>query len=135
MLSETGLKALLALVIPVLPETPVAKGARWSSSVELPLQPIKLSSTFKDELRSLDDGNARVVAALETTVHPEPKTPLTVALKKQSGNRDAVLDTKTGRVTASTTQQKLDLTLGFMNREIEQAVVIEIQLTLLPRGE
>ncbi len=134
-LTETGLKTLLALVIPVFPEKPVAKGAAWSTAVDLTVPPLKLTSAFKDELMSLDDDKAKIVAAIETTVHLEPKAPLTVEVKKQSGSRDATFDTKTGRVTASTTQQKLNLTLGFMNPEIEQAVAIETQLTLVPRGE
>jgi hypothetical protein len=131
-LSEKGLKNLFAQVIPPLPEEPVEKNARWTTSLDLPVKPMKMSLTFKDTLAARDDATARFDAEIVTTIEPEPDTPFKVTVKKQSGSRTATLDTKAGRMTGSAIKQTIELGLEFMNREIEQVIALDEQMKLIP---
>ena len=131
-LSEKGLMNLFAQLLPVLPEKAVDKGATWSTDLELPVPPMRLSLSYKEDLAAIDDATARVDAAIHTTIKPDPDAPFTVDVKKQSGNRSVTLDTKNGRVTTSTVTQSVELTLGFMNREIEQVISLEEHMKLVP---
>ncbi len=131
-LSEKGLKNVFAQVVPVLPEKPVSKGDTWSGTIELPVQPLKLTLTHKNTLAELDDTTAKITTVLETSIKPEADSPLVVEMKKQEGAGTVSVDTKTGRITASSFIQTINLGLSFMDKKIDQTVSINAQLKLLP---
>jgi hypothetical protein len=131
-LSAQGLKNLFAQLIPVLPEKAVDKGAAWSSSLDLPAPPMRLSLTYKDALVALEETAARVDATIVTAIRPDPDSPFKVAVKNQSGNRIVTIDTRMGRVTGSTVKQSVELRLVFMNREVGQVITLDERLRLVP---
>lgn len=131
-LSDKGLKNVFAQVVPVLPEKAVSKGDSWSGSIELPVQPLKLSLTHKDTLADISGDTAKITSVLDTTIKPDPSTPITLEMKSQKGNGTVMLDTKAGRITTSSILQSINLGLKIMDKSIDQSVTIDAQLKLLP---
>ncbi len=131
-LSGPGLKNLFAQLFPILPEKAVGKGAAWSSALEVPTPPMRISLTYRDELAALDDSAARVDATINTAIRPDPDSPLKVDVKTQSGTRSVTIDTKTGRVTQSSVKQSMELKLVFLNREVGQVITLDERLRLIP---
>ncbi len=131
-LSDKGLKNVFAQVVPVLPEKPVSKGDTWSSIIELPIQPLKLTLTHKSLLAELDDTTAKITSILETSIKPEADSPLVLEMKKQEGTGTVSVDTKAGRITGSSIIQTINLGLTFNDKKIDQTVSINAQLKLLP---
>lgn len=131
-LSGPGLKNLFAQLFPVLPEGPVGKGAAWSSALEVPAPPMRITLTYRDELAALHDAAARIDARIETVIRPEPDAALKVHVRSQSGNRSVTIDTRNGRVTASAVQQSIELKLVILNREVGQVITLDERLRLIP---
>ncbi len=131
-LSDKGLKNVFAQVVPVLPEKAVAKGATWSGSLELPVQPLKLTLTHKDTLADVSGDAAKITSVLETKIIPDPASQIVLEMKKQEGNGNVSLDTKSGRITESSIVQKIELSLTIMNKMIDQTISIDARLKLIP---
>ncbi len=130
--TETGLKSLFGQMIPILPENPVDPGDSWSTTLEVPDSPARLSMTYKDVLKPTDGDTTPIEGAIVTNLTLEPNSPFTMDLKTQSGQRLVSFDANRGRVTLSTIKQKLELTLKVMNRNFEQVRLSESHLKLLP---
>ncbi len=130
-LSENGVKNLLAQLIPVFPDEPVDRGASWKGVVELPAPPLRLSVAMTEELTALGDDRAEVRVACETSVHTEPGSLFKFTLKKQEGGGESSFDRKAGRIVNSTLKQTLELVLSYMDQDSPQSIVIDTRLTIV----
>lgn len=131
-LSEAGLKNMLAQVVPALPEAPRQQGREWQAVLMLPTTPLAMTLTFRYRLDALDAATAAIKADVETALTPEPGTPFKVAVKKQSGTASYLFDRKAGRLRESGVRQSITMALGFADNEAEQVVTVDEQFKLIP---
>jgi hypothetical protein len=131
-LSDKGLKNMFVQVMPTFPQTAVAKGGSWKSSIDLPVMPLKLSLACTNTLTSVEPDRAKIESQIDTSIKTEPNSPFTVEVKKQSGKGEFTLDNKAGHITESVIHQSIELNLGVMNRVIEQAINIDAKMSAMP---
>ena len=131
-LSDKGVQNVFAQVVPVFPEKAVSKGDTWNGSIELPVAPLKLTLKHTDTLTEIDGSTAKVSTVLETSIKPDPDSPLAIEMKSQEGKGTVTIDTKAGRITASTIVQTIEMGIKIMNKQIDQTVSINADLKLLP---
>jgi hypothetical protein len=131
-LSEEGIKNLLAQVVPPLPEKPAGPGAKWDAAFELPTAPLAMTLTFRYSLDALDATSAVIKAAVTSAITPEPGAPFGVTIKDQSGSARYTFDRKGGRLAGAEVNQTITLALGFMGREIGQSIVVSERFAPTP---
>lgn len=131
-LSDSGVKNMFLQVIPVFPDKPVAQGGKWVTLMELPTGPltVKLKETYT-LAKSGPDG-ATIEATLSTKMEPVAGVPLTVEMKKETGDATFTFDAKAGRITKSVVHQTMDVSLKGSNGELDQNIVIEVSFAIVP---
>ena len=93
---------------------------------------MKLTLTHKDTLADVSGDAAKITSVLETKIIPDPASQIVLEMKKQEGNGNVSLDTKSGRITESSIVQKIELSLTIMNKMIDQTISIDARLKLIP---
>lgn len=133
LMSERGLKNMLGQVLPPLPEAATAQGGTWDGMLEIASGPLQISLATKYTLEAVEDPNARIVAAIETAIQPQPGVPLKVTVKSQKGQGVFHFDTRAGRLADAEVMQTFDLGIEVADQSFGQ--LLEMTLTLKPLGE
>jgi hypothetical protein len=131
-LSAVGLKNMFAQVFPVLPPEVAGKGKTWDSTLVLPTAPLVTTLKTTYTLAGLDETSAKIDSAIEAAIKSGPEIPFTINLRKQTGTGTFLFDRDPGRLTEAKIHQSMELLLGFMNREIEQSIGLDLRLKRLP---
>jgi hypothetical protein len=129
--SEAGVKNLLGQVMPARPEGPVAPGATWTRTLDLPAGPIRMGLVVAYTLASATSEGAEVEARIETRIDPAPESPLKVEAKSQSGSAAFRLG-KGGILAESTLKQGFELAISVGEQKVEQKVALDARLTTRP---
>ena len=136
MFSEAGIKNLLVQLIPTLPKAALEAGKGWEASIPLgmpPLGKLKLDQSFKYE--GVKDGLAQLVAKVDTSIEPDPNSPIKLKLKEQSGKQSVKFDMGKKVLDSSSIELNMVLDLTVPNQDAPIGQVLKIDAKLVRRDE
>ena len=128
--SATGVKNLLAQVLPTLPKGPVERGSAWESDLALAGGPFVLAFKTRYTLARLSP-LATIDAQVATTMTPSPGAKITIKINKQSGTARFTFDAAAGRLDSATITQSADVTINDGNAEFSQSTEATLTFRLV----
>lgn len=129
--SGEGLKKLFGQAAGVLPENPVRPGDSWNQQLEVPSELGKMNMDASYTYRGTEQRDGRELAHIATTVKMAFQGDQ-VQVKNQQASGAIYFDVAAGRMTDTSLDQKLTMTLTVAGQTVDQEVTTRLQLKITP---
>lgn len=121
MFSEKGLENMITESSLELPKEDLAKGATWTRSSKQPMGPIGMLALDKTYRYEGEESNSdKITVETKGVLEPDPANKLDVKINAQDGKGTFLFDNHAGRVASSSVNQKMDIVIKVMDKEIAQ---------------
>jgi hypothetical protein len=138
MFSEEGMKNLISQSSLSLPEGSLDKGKNWTQQSKVPVPPIGTmimdkTYTFQGP-EAKDPGLMQITLDTKVTLEPAADANVAVKIKSQEGKGEFSFDPRAGRVVSSRVNDKLQMSLSIMGRDLDQTTETITTMILAKAG-
>lgn len=130
--SEEGVRNLIAVSVPFLPEGPSGPGTTWARQVAAPMSTVGsliLDKTYTDRGPRPDRPEVHDVdVGTRFSIQPMPGSNVAMKLEKQSGSGSFAFDARRGMVESGRLEDSLTIRFSAEGRSVEQTASARLDL-------